>query len=514
MSTRKQFSALLSACLGVLLLAGFLVATSHTTPQHSTADTIKLAGFGDANSTTKNSTVADRATFAQPGVGEWFQGGKHHPGRDFVGRWKWNGKSSWFCVDFSGHSSDGIHGATVHGMPGYSKSNAKAAFKLGNADEGVLSKVSGLSKASKINAATGWAIWFLSKDKNLHADWKSTYVPLLKNRGEYGAVQKLLAWGHAHGSYSVSVKAPSVQPGQTGHGTVTVKAANGSAAKLLQVRVTGTNVKLSHAGGLTDKKGQWHFKYSPVDFGRSSLHANVTAPSSHTGLLTDASPGRQRLLTGNYHETASGSTHFRTAAAKATAKNVCTTNCDGIATAQWTGIAPKTSAVRIKFHTNAGINARCDARAGKTCTVSKKVPDGTKWVSYEFCILKHGKCVSKYVSVKKNKEFICPPAPVVDIVQTNKVHCPCDGSPTLSGSIEATATSLQSSSRFFQVTLTDVNNGKSNTVNLTNGTPNTFDVPFSNGDEYKVTFKAFDHMGGKLLKSGLLADVTFSTTVH
>jgi hypothetical protein len=508
---RKQFSALLSASLSVLLLlAGFLVASSHITPQHSSTDTIKLAGFGDANTSSK--TTAEKATFAQPGVGEWFQGGKHHPGRDFVGRWKWNGKSSWFCVDFSGHSSDGIHGATVHGMPGYSKSNAKAAFKLGNADEGVLSKVSGLSKVSKINAATGWAIWFLSKDKNLHADWKSTYVPLLKKRGEYGAVQKLLAWGHAHGPYSVSVKAPSVQPGQTGHGTVTVKAANGAATKLLQVQVTGTNVKLSHIGGLTDGKGQWHFKYSPVDFGRSSLHADVTAPSSNTGLLTDASPGRQRLLTGNFHETASGSTHFRTAAAKATAKNVCTTNCDGIATAQWTGIAPKTSAVRIKFHTNAGINARCDARAGKTCTVSKKVPDGTKWVSFEFCILKHGKCVSKYVSVKKNEEFVCPPAPSAKMHVEIDINCPCGGPVTVDGTLTTSVTSLKSSIRFFKATVTDVTNGKSDTVTLTNGTPGSPSVPFVNGHEYQISWQAFDKAGGKLLKQGVIVDKTISVS--
>lgn len=425
MSTRKQFSALLSACLGVLLLAGFLVATSHTTPQHRTADTIKLAGFGDVNSTTKNSTVADRATFAQPGVGEWFQGGKHHPGRDFVGRWKWNGKSSWFCVDFSGHSSDGIHGATVHGMPGYSKSNAKAAFKLGNADEGVLSKVSGLSKASKINAATGWAIWFLSKDKNLHADWKSTYVPLLKKRGEYGALQKLLAWGHAHGSYTVSVKASSMQPGQTGHGTVTVKAANGSAAELLQVRVTGTNVKLSHAGGLTDKKGQWHFKYTPVDFGRSSLHANVTAPSSNTGLLTDASPGRQRLLTGNFHETASASTHFHSVAAKGSFQEECGTSCSTTVPVKGTVKAPAggwNTCATAKVVETGNTVASIIVKAGNTKSVSFTVPNGDtkhlQW-TFRFC---HGTQHSTPYSGSKFK-INCPPAPSVQLTMS----CDCNG---------------------------------------------------------------------------------------
>lgn len=514
---RKLIHVLMSTVLGVGLLAGFLVANGHSTPQLNT-DTIQKVGFGGDNTSSKTSSKAStcQGEFAQPGSGEWFKGGKHHPNKVFAGRWCWHKPDGTvithlICTGFTLHSGDGVHWDTVHKIPGFTTANSKAAFKIGNADEGLLSKVTGLSKVSKIDSVVAWSVWFLSNDKNLHADWSSTYVPQLKNRGEYGAVQKLIAWAKTHGPYKVTVKAPQVQPGHTGNGVVTVLGSNGKPASHLQVSLSGSNVKLSTQGGLTNSKGQFHFKYTPQEFGGTSIGAHITAPSSTTGTLTDASPGRQRLLTGNFVEHASGSTHFKSVAAKATAKNLCVTNCDGIATAQWTGIAPKDSAVRIKFHTDAGINARCDARAGSTCTVSRKVPDGTHWTSYEFCVLKNGKCVTKYFTVKKDKEFICPPEPVATVDITAHIDCPCDGPVTFTHTLVTKVTSLAGSSRFYTTTLTDVTNGKSDTVNLTNGTPGSPDLPFVNGDQYKLTYKSYDHKGGHLLKQGTI--LTFSDTL-
>jgi hypothetical protein len=409
---------------GVLIM-GVVVVLSGTTPQVNTA-TIKLAGYSadDSKSKTDVQLEAQRGSFATPGVGEWFKPGRHHDGRIFAGRWVWQNRSDWLCTNFSKHSGDGIHMDTVHGIPGYSKSNAKAAFKLANASEGILARVSGLDKVAKINSATTWAAWFLSNDKNLHADWKPAYVPQFKNRGEYGAIQKLLAWSHAHGPYKVSVKAPKASVGQKSHGTVTVKAANGHAASLLQVTLSGKRVKLTPQGGLTNKHGKFGFTYKPTDFGRVNVRAAVTAPSSKSGLLTDASPGRQRLLTGNYKEHASGSTHFRTAAGKAEMKSVCTTDCDGTATVTFTGKAPNHSGpMRFRFYVDGVRKGHCDTSGGHSCTVSKKAVDGSKWTGYDFCVLnrKGGHCVTQHVFVAKHQKVVCPPAPTID--QSSTTDC-------------------------------------------------------------------------------------------
>jgi hypothetical protein len=144
--------------------------------------------------------------------------------------------------------------------------------------------------------------------------------------------------------------------------------------------------------------------------------------------------------------------------------------------------------------------------------VSKKVPDGTKWVSFEFCILKHGKCVSKYVSVKKNEEFVCPPAPSAKMHVEIDINCPCGGPVTVDGTLTTSVTSLKSSIRFFKATVTDVTNGKSDTVTLTNGTPGSPSVPFVNGHEYQISWQAFDKAGGKLLKQGVIVDKTISVS--
>jgi hypothetical protein len=249
---------------------------------------------------------------------------------------------------------------------------------------------------------------------------------------------------------------------QTGHGTVTVTDSNGHPASYLQVHITANaKVTLLNQGGLTNRKGIRHFTYKFPDYGRANFTATVTAPSSNSGLLTDASPGRQRLLTGNYTEHAVGHDHFKTAGAKAKAKNICVENCDGIATAQFTGIAPKQSAARMWFHTDSGVTAHCDARAGKTCTVSKKVPDGTKFTKFEFCLSKHGKCVTKRISVKKDKEFVCPGKPALKFSGV----CDCFGNGTLVPSPESPA----GSTRVWKAWETDNGSRVGSVVRLTNG---------------------------------------------
>lgn len=492
---------------------GLLLATTAVvviTPQ-------AYAGFGGDNTSSKSTGTAQKATFAQPGVGEWFHGGPGHPDRIYSGRWKKGSKKNLLCTNFSKHSGDGSLSSAVHRLPGFSLENSKAAFKLGNASEATLARVTGLHNAAKINSSVQWAVWKLSKDRNLHRGWKPAYVPQLKAHGEYGAVQNLIDWGHNHGPYTVVVKASG---GATGHGTVIVTAANGKPASYLHVDLSSTLVKLSSRGGTTNSKGLFPFKYGASDLGSARIHVKVTAPSSTTGELYNASKGRQRLLTNGHSESASGGTKFQIAASTAKMKNECTTDCHGIAKVTWTAKAKKGSVpMRTRYYVNGKVVAHCDTRSAKkaaeTCSVSKHEADASHWTGYDSCVLNKyqgGHCITSYHFTKVNEEIVCIPAPSAKMHVVIDVSCPCDGDATLSGDLTASVLSLKDSVRFFTGTLTDVTNGKSDTVDLTNGTPSPLSVRFVNGHEYRISFKAFNKKGGKLLKQGTIVDKTFTVS--
>jgi hypothetical protein len=187
---------------------------------------------------------------------------------------------------------------------------------------------------------------------------------------------------------------------------------------------------LSKSGGTTNAKGQLSFKYAASDLGRAGVHAKVTAPSSTTGELFNASAGRQRLLTNGHSESASGGTHFRIAAAKARMKNSCTTDCDGVAKVTFVGKAKKGSGpMRIRFYVDDKIVGHCDTKSAKkkarTCSIVKHEADASYWTGYDSCALKNGKCVSHYTFTKVHEQIVCPPGPSFQFVI--KTDCNCQG---------------------------------------------------------------------------------------
>lgn len=424
---------------------------------------------------------ANAATYATPDVGQVFKGGSHHPGKVYAYSWRFQGKRNYWCMFFSGHASDGTTSQKITGrIPGYTVANSAAAKKLVN------SYAEHPTRSNRLTAERAWAVWFLSSDRNLRAD-KPFYVHQLKARGEYSGVESLISWAKAHDPYKASVSASQLQVGQSGTVTVKVLASNGKAASKLPVTISSPtgNVKLSSTSHATAANGTVRLPYTRTGVGTVRLVAHGTAPSSYAVMMTNASPGRQRLLSGGFESHFSASYNYSKSPSGPAMTTSCTTQCNGVATVTWTkGVESGSVSMRLEYYTGNTKVAQCDAAAGHNCTATAKLADATIWTSYRYCYLNKvgGSCTTSWVTVKEHKEVICPPW-----VQWT-IKCPCGGDTVL------TLTAPSSNKRFDTATVTYGSTSK--TVSLVNGTPQDVSLTgYKSGQQIAASFTAYRDSG-------------------
>jgi hypothetical protein len=430
------------------------------------------------------SRVASTA-FATLHIGEKFKPGPHHKGPIYAYDWNWNGRSGYWCSGFTLRAGDGTKSVQVNGqLPGFTVANSAAAKKLTNASDADVAVVTGLSAIAKRHAVRAWAIWYLSSDKNLHADWSGSYVPQLKNRNEYGAFKKLLAWSKTYGPYKVSGSASAVLVGQSGSGSFKVLGSNGKPASLLKISISATNAVVTKAPARTNSSGIAAFTFRRTNLGTVTFKATVTSPSHGSVMLTDASPGRQRLLSGRFTVSAQASVSFNKSPGAPAMVSSCSTDCKGIATVTWSKtVESGAAAMRYTYYVNGAAVAKCDAAGGQVCKASAKVADGSFWTSYSYCYLNQvgGTCTTAVVTVAAHVEIVCP------AWVTWTIKCAC-------GAATVVTLTAPTGTRFYTGTVRWGSTTK--TITLVNGTPT--DVPltgYTSGQEISASFTAYRDSG-------------------
>jgi hypothetical protein len=479
--------------LVAMLLLSFVVGVLAFSANASTS---KTAGNITMTASTSDSRMS--TAFAKPNIGEVFKGVPHHPAKIYAMDYVWNGSSGYWCSGYTFRAGDGTKSVHVNGqLPGFSAANSAAAKKLTNASDAEIALVTGLSTVKKQHSVRAWSIWFLSKDKNLHADWKGYIVPQLKAKKEYTALLKLVEWAKANGPYKASGTADAVFVGQPGNGAFKVLGSNGKPATLLGTSITATNATLTSTSTRTNRNGVANFAYKATNFG-SLFVAKFNAPSHGSVMLTDASPGRQRLLSGNFRENAQASVSFSKTPGQPTMNSSCTTDCKGIATVTWTKtVESGASPMRYTYYVNGAAVATCDAASGAVCKASAQVSDGSFWTSYSYCYLNQvgGTCTTATMTVTTHVEIVCP------AWVTWSTKCAC-------GSVPVVTLTAPTSTRFYTGTVRWGSTTK--TITLVNGSST--DIPltgYTSGQEISASFTAYRDSGhtqqllAKMLFSGL-----------
>jgi hypothetical protein len=466
----------LVAMLLLSLVVGALAFSANATPSRTTG---KIA----MTSSTSDQMLSTR--YASPHVGEVFKGVPHHPAKIYAMDWSWNGRSGYWCSGYTFRAGDGTKSVQVNGqLPGFSVANSAAAKKLVNASDSQVALVSGLSDIKKLHSIRAFSIWYLSKDKNLHADWKGYIVPQLKAKKEYTGLLKLIAWAKVYGPYKVTGSASAVLVGQSGSGTFKVVGSNGNPATLLKTSIAATNAVVTQASAKTNSNGVVAFSFRRTNIGAVTFKSTVSSPSHGSVMLTDASPGRQRLMSGSFTESASASVSFDKSPGAPAMVSSCSTDCKGIATVTWTKtVESGAAAMRYTYYVNGSSVATCDAAGGAVCKASAQITDGSFWTSYSYCYLNQvgGSCTTAVVTVATHVEIVCP------AWVTWSIKCAC-------GSVAVVTLTAPTGTRFYTGTVKWGSTVK--TITLVNGSPT--DVPltgYTSGQEISVSFTAFRDSG-------------------
>ena len=235
--------------------------------------------------------------------------------------------------------------------------------------------------------------------------------------------------------------------------------------------------------------GSAHFSFTRSDWGRAGFKAVVSAPSSDRIILTDASPGRQRLLGGNFKEHATGSSNYTVRPSRPVLSYECGENCDGNVKLTFQAKNPRGSApVRQYFKVDGQVFFKFDVKGGTSVTrhVVLKMADG-KVVIPGICSLNSsGKCATRVIWQKPFAPIVCPPWAKANVEVTMTAEAGCDCASGIAGTAVVTMTVPDWTIRYYTGTVSV--GGQSKTKSLTPGQNTSFSFPsYHPGDEVKLS---------------------------
>ncbi len=430
---------------------------------------------------------------AGTGAGIVYPGGPGHAGPVYAVKWLSDGSGGW-CIDFVLHNPDSSHATPISRVPGMNREQSRRTMYIINKHVG--------TRSDAMAAAVAFHTWSMQNE----AAFKTWFKWAKKNHHIGAAVLKLynglLSDSLTHGPHRVSVSATSVLAGESGKGTVMVKASNGKPDPGMRVdTVSNDNAVITSQSHKSNAQGLAKFTYKRTGLDRVKFTTTLTAPSSTRGWLSNPASGNQRLVLGGAKEKTRAVFSFQKKL-KVKVKNECLENCDGqgtIVVSMCTGGSP----VRVFEIGDNGVTRRVDFKAKACDDASFLFPDGPN-VTTEYCLLDKldGTCTTPRVTVG-TIEVVCPEWAKAAVTP----WLGCDSCSVDSVQFLAPQSSPRTYVGFYELL------GQHQEVNLTNGTIKLVNLGKNvpSGTSVTLGFKVYansDHT--KLLKTVTLGSVTVS----